>query len=395
MINKVFPWQERLWKQLMLAPEQLPHALLLMGPAGIGKQQFALALAARLLCEQAQVSTAAALACGQCNACQWLANGQHPDFRLVQPEAEDGEGASSEDGGGNSTASTNKSATGKRGGRKEPAIAEAATHHPLVLGEVSQGPIRIDQIRALNDFVYTASHRAGRRVVVVHPAEMMNPAAANALLKILEEPPAGVYFILVANAWRKLLPTIRSRCRQLSMGRPSSQEVQAWLALQGSARLATGGKAQGSGQGTAADLLPLAGGAPLLALRWSEQGRLDLLRRIIAPLESAPFDPVAMAASWAGLLKGEMALSLAQIVDTLQKWIYDLVQLRRVSKRAPHYHLAWQTSLNKLAPQADEVSLFAAYQELLRLQAVARHPLNSQLFLEDLAARYCRIFNKQ
>lgn len=389
MINMVLPWHEKYWRELWQLPQQLPHALLLMGPAGVGKQSFALALAARLLCERPPMAADTQQACGQCQACLWLASGQHPDFRLLQPEAEETEAARNEEAASPSAAA-NTPASGKRTGRKNGADAGAAAPARQLSGEVNQGPIRIDQVRALNDFVYTASHRAGRRVVVVHPAEMMNAAAANALLKILEEPPAGVHFILVANAWRKLLPTIRSRCRQLSFGRPSSQEAHAWLTTAAGGQ----GKPQAATQDMALDLLPLAGGAPLLAQRWAEQGRLTLLRRLIAPLETAPFDPLAMTATWQGLLKGETALSLAQIVDTLQKWVYDLLQLRLVAKRAPHYHLAWQAALDKLAAQANLEALLAVHQELLRLQAVAYHPLNSQLFLEDMAARYGRIFEK-
>ena len=72
--------------------------------------------------------------------------------------------------------------------------------------------IKVDQVRELADFLYVRSHRGGLRVALVHPAEDMNENAANALLKGLEEPPAGAMFILVSHRPAQLLPTIRSRC---------------------------------------------------------------------------------------------------------------------------------------------------------------------------------------
>ena len=80
--------------------------------------------------------------------------------------------------------------------------------------------IRVDQIRELSDFLYLGSHRGRRRVAIVHPAESMNVHAANALLKGLEEPPAGAMFLLVAHHPARLLATIRSRCVVAAVPRP-------------------------------------------------------------------------------------------------------------------------------------------------------------------------------
>jgi DNA polymerase-3 subunit delta' len=88
-------------------------------------------------------------------------------------------------------------------------------------------------VREVIEFAHLTAHRAGRRIIVVEPAENLNPAAANALLKILEEPPQDVLFLLVAQAAQRLLPTIRSRCRQFPLSAPSPAQALAWLQQQG------------------------------------------------------------------------------------------------------------------------------------------------------------------
>ena len=77
-----YPWLAPLWQRLRAQPERLPHALLLEGPRGIGKRDFALAFGQSLLCES---PTQDGHACGQCVACHWLAQDSHPDFRLLEP----------------------------------------------------------------------------------------------------------------------------------------------------------------------------------------------------------------------------------------------------------------------------------------------------------------------
>lgn len=355
----ILPWQLQVWRQLLAEPEHLPHAVLLAGPAGLGKLVFAHAMAARLLCEApVDEGGQVRLACGKCSSCSWFVAGNHPDFRMVQPEEADDTtgGEASEEG----VPSTVMATPGK------PKSAKG--------GAGSGGTIRIDQIRALADFVFVGSHRHGKRIVVLNPAEAMNPAAANALLKILEEPPPSVYFIMVSSSWRKLLPTIRSRCRMVVFGRPEPALASQWLSSEG---------VEG-----ADGLLRLTGGAPFQAREWATQGRLDLYRKAVDVLADKPVDPVAMAARWSALIKGDDAFDQVQLVEAVQKWVFDLVQLKLAG--GVRYHEAWRGRLAELAAAASSAALLACYGDLLRVRAVARHPLNAQLFLEDMAARYVR-----
>lgn len=236
--------------------------------------------------------------------------------------------------------------------------------------------IRIDQIRALEDFVYVGGHRNGARVVVIEPAEAMNVAAENSLLKILEEPPSSVYFILVSSKWRRLLPTILSRCWVLKLPRPSHEVASRWLA--------------GRGDRKARQILSLTGGAPLLALEESERGRAAALTAVLASLAEPGRDPLALAARWEAQLqtKGDTGLSMEAVVDLVQKWLFDLVQGRQVA--CTRYTTEVQAVGKVGGSSATAAGLIRCYNDLVKMRAVANHPLNPRLFLEDMAARYLR-----
>jgi DNA polymerase-3 subunit delta' len=185
---------------------QLPHALLLTGQRGIGKFELARSFAASLLCENL---TAAGEACGACLACGWLAQGNHPDLRLLQPNALIAEAA--------------ESGELDEAGKKKPSQQ-----------------ITIDQVRALDDFLHVGTHRHGARVVLLNPAEAMNRSTANALLKSLEEPIASTLFLLISSEPHRLLPTIRSRCQVMPVRHPVHGLAGQWLRDAGVARPKTG-----------------------------------------------------------------------------------------------------------------------------------------------------------
>jgi DNA polymerase-3 subunit delta' len=216
------PWNEPLLESFRGRLERLPHALLVHGARGIGKLALAERIAQLLLCE-----SPGAKPCGGCDGCRWFLAGTHPDFRRVEPEILMKEAPADE----------------------EAAPAEKRSKQPSLL-------IKIEQVRELADFLNLRSHRGGRRVTIVHPAEdMVLPNAANALLKGLEEPPAGAMFILVSHRPARLLPTIRSRCVSLAVPLPPAEVAAKWLADQGVKH--------------SERWLAYAGGAPLRAMQYA------------------------------------------------------------------------------------------------------------------------------
>lgn len=171
LINQVVGHEEQRYRLTAAAQNQsLPHAMVFSGPAGIGKQMLALALAQNLLCE----TPSSGVACGQCGACVRVEKNQSESLRLVAPQGLQ---------------------------------------------------IKIVQVREILDFLSLASG-GQKRVIIIDQADAMNAQASNALLKTLEEPPADVYFILTTTDVRLLMPTIRSRSQIISFNALSTSDLQ-------------------------------------------------------------------------------------------------------------------------------------------------------------------------
>ncbi len=315
--------------------ERLPHALLIHGRPGIGKMHLAEVLAQSLLCEN-RLGTG--LACGTCPACAWFAAGNHPDYRLVQPETL-------------STADEDASP----GEAEEEGKKKASKQ------------IKIEQIRVLSDFLNVGSHRNGKRVVLIHPAESMNPGSANALLKSLEEPSAGVIFLLVSHQPRRLLATVRSRCHALGLSLPPRELSLDWLKKQGSTA-------------TAAHLA-FAGDAPLEAALLQDE-EADARRRLFDLLAQ----PATSALSLADFCQ---RLQPALVADWMLKWTYDLVAMASSDK--VRYNIEHEKKLRQLAQAMPMPKLLRFYSELVSINAVSEHPLNARLYFDDLFFSYKQI----
>lgn len=337
----IYHWHKELWCRLTEQFGRLPHAMLLSGPAGSGKKDFAQCLSKRLLCETASGS---AEACGTCPSCNWFSTGNHPDFRLVEPVGDDPEEAGNE--------------TGLEQKKKSEQI-------------------RINQIRALDGFLGIGTHRQGARVIVIQPAEAMNQATANALLKMLEEPSHNTLFLLITNNRRRLLPTILSRCQTIFFSKPAPQQAMDWL--------------RESGIPHAEELLLHAGGMPLLAAE--ESSNWDLLNAFFRDLDELEFfGPVAIAGRWETWLKenknGESAIDKRTLVTWMQKWVFDLVAMKLCG--LTFFHIRRVQEVRHAATRASVTALISCYNELLQIKAIAQHPLNPRLYLEDMLTRYAR-----
>ena len=311
----------------------MPHALLVQGPSGIGKVEFARALAQGMLCETPR----AGLACEACSACHWFSQSNHPDYREIIPAiAEEGDEDSAEEG---SRADAKKS---------------------LV--------IKVDQIRAVADFISLSTHRAGFRVLLVRPAESMQAAAANALLKTLEEPPPATLIVLVADHPARLLATIRSRCRPLVLSMPPREEALAWLAAQG--------------VGNPAVALAVAGGAPLLALELADAAEEPLRKKVIAEL-SRPGGAHALA-----FATGFDRPQVERTLFWMQTWVHDLVRVKTAG--LARHHVDNAAALAAKAKRASLEGLLDLDRELVEAKRLAAHPLNARLLAEHLMMAYNR-----
>jgi DNA polymerase-3 subunit delta' len=226
--------------------------------------------------------------------------------------------------------------------------------------------IRIEQARELADFLAVGTHRGGLRVILVYPAEAMNVNTQNALLKNLEEPPPATVFLLVTTQPERLLATVRSRCLKFTLPFPPPDPVLRWL------------KEQGVSHPEAA--LAVAGGSPLAALRIAatEADRL----RFIEGLSNPGFDPIALADAL-------QRTPLWDLVGWLQRWSYDLL-LARVAGRI-RYHVDREGVILDASRRCEAADIAGYLRRLAAARALARHPLNAKLFVEDLLLGYQRL----
>ncbi len=340
-MSNLYPWQEETWRKVAGAAPG--HAIMLKGRKGLGKLDFALDLARYRLCES---PSAAGRACGTCASCCWFGQGSHPNFRMLEPE-------------------TQATASGEAG--EENRDGDAANDIDPARSKKKPGrQIKVDQIRSLEDFIHLSRHQNGWRIILIHPAETMNLAAANALLKNLEEPPAQVMFILVAHQARHLPATIRSRCRQVAMPAPAAASAAEWLRQQGVSQPETD--------------LALAGYAPLAALEFSHSGSREqhsaFIERISAP---GGADAIVFAEEFQ---KSDPAL----VINWLQKWCYDLMSF--CTAMTIRYHPDRREAVERAATGMDPRSLAGYLRTLAAARQLASHPLNPRLFLEELLISY-------
>ena len=310
------PWQQAPLDTALAAwrAGRLAHGLLLCGPEALGKRAVADALAARLVCEaDPDVPT-----CGECRGCRLRKAGTHPDLRIVTFEVNE---------------NTEKMRT----------------------------ELVVDQVRGLGRSMQMTAQRGGAQVVVIDPAEALNGAAANALLKTLEEPADNRFLILVSASPARLSATIRSRCQRLLFHIPEAAVALGWLAAQGHAPA----QAQGA--------LDAAQGHPGLADRWLREGQLALREATLrdwASVAQGRAAPLAVAQGW---LREDGALRLRFVADAA-------AALARASAGG-----ALPAGLTR---PVDVAKLGLWFDQLNRLRLQLRLPLKHELALAGLLGEW-------
>ncbi|WP_026180160.1 DNA polymerase III subunit delta' [Hahella ganghwensis] len=312
------PWFNDQWSSWLKQNRQdsFPNAILLTGPAGIGKLELARRLSCLLVCDRPDPEP-----CGECKSCRLLEAGSHPDLMSVLPE----EGSKS---------------------------------------------IKIDQVRALSEFVHSRPQVGRRLVAVVSPAEAMNVYSANAMLKTLEEPPTSVVIILVTGQASLLLPTIRSRCQIIKLAMPDTVLAGKWLADH-----------TGQGEEDTAQLLRSAGGQPLTGLHWYSENAADSQSQVLS--------------SWIDYLEGkEDAFSLAAqwskqdvewVLHWLAGWLRDAMVINSGAKDNDAYVRQSRQALEAVTLRLTPEAIWHLYQALIEAKksVIEQRNLNPQLMLEN------------
>ena len=321
----LLPWHSEIFSRLdqFRAQDRLGHAWLFSGLAGSGKLTLARFFAQTLLCEHQDDAPP----CGSCRGCLLFLGGNHPDWQLIQPE--------------------------KR-------------------------LITIDQIRAQLDFANQTSQRGGMKVLVIKPAEAMNLNAANALLKLLEEPPPQTLLILISHQPGLLLATLRSRCQHLRCPTPALPQAVAWL------------KAQGF-EGDSRKILQLANGAPLHALHLTESGVLAEHENISQCLRALALGRLAPLQAARQCEK----FSVSTCIENLMQAVLALLKMRQTGQSDPDPEL--QSLAELLNSKVSIMGMHSYYRSLLqaRKDCLAPNNANQMLILEDLLVGWSRLAESQ
>jgi DNA polymerase-3 subunit delta' len=306
------PWHAEHWSRLQSRRQRdaLPHALLVCGAAGLGKRAFVKRFIAGLLCEQPIDGDA----CGHCRRCLLLAAGSHPDLiELTFGLRKDG---------------------------------------------VQRSEIVVDQIRDLSVRLAMSSQFGGWQVAAIDPADAMNVAAGNALLKTLEEPAAQTMLILLADAPWRLPQTIRSRCQRIEFHLPDPAMALAWL--------------QDEGVQDAPAALAAAGGNPGLAQAWSQAGALD--RRLEVRKDLAA-----------------LAAGRGQTMDVVKRWLDNEPAQRLWFAAQAAADERKSRAAEKTGPLASALNAEALdrwYNAVNRTRESLRGPLRADLLLLELLAQW-------
>lgn len=293
----------------------MPHALLLHGPAGLGKKRFAHAAAEQRL----GLSNAAELSTGTADVVQG-----HPDFHVVTFEA--------------------KNAAGD-----------------------PKSTIGVDQIRSMSQQLDVTSHARGAKVALLFPADAMTLAAANSLLKTLEEPPGNSLILLVTTRPASLPATVRSRCQKLEFAVPPRQQAVDWLAAAGCS-------------GDVDRLLAFSGGAPLAALALANDGFSELDHRLESDLTgiiTTRLDPVAVAAKW-------FRLDSQLLLHWLDQQVAGMIRLALAGGHNGDRRDMVPEIFARLARALPPARLFDYLDQVRWLKVRIDGPINTQLAVETL-----------
>ena len=324
-LNSILPWHQPVWSLLQgyIHSKRIPHALMIYGNNGLGKNHLARQLSKALLCEQ---NINEGLACDNCRSCRLFSAQTHPDFFSV---------------------------------------------NPLEAGK----DISINQIRKLITDLSLKPQFEQYRTVIINPAEQMNRASANGLLKCLEEPPERTLILLISERPFLLPATIKSRCQKLHLTAPDPITAENWL------------QSQHFESQDRITLLNLAQGAPLLAMQFDEQGILALRKEYFSvwlDIARHKIMPISVAEQCSKQTD-------AELISWMTSWVIDLIKIRFDDKRATLFNPDLKQPLQELSQQLKLEQLFSYYDFLLKSRQRLTTQLNKQLIFEEVLIKWSNL----
>ncbi|MGO1247438.1 MAG: DNA polymerase III subunit delta' [Oceanisphaera sp.] len=321
----MYPWLTQTVAQLthLIAEQQLGHALLLKGIDGLGKRELGYHIANALLCQHTKDRandkvTDKSVPCGHCHSCQLVTAGSHPDLHLIRTD---------------------------------------------------QRSISVDTIRQLTQVLSDSAQLGHGKVAVIEQAEKMTEAAANALLKTLEEPAGQSSILLISSQPERLLPTIHSRCQPWLIPVPDPNLVLNWLTEQG---VATASAA------TNITALNVNQGSPLNTRDYLSEGIDKRRRELLQQCAQLRREPQLLNAVHSGLLAHSVHIVWLQLL------LQDALQLS-LGLSTAHLRLVDSEAVCRDMSQLGAAKLTRILDELMQwrrcLQPTVGRPVNAGLQL--------------
>lgn len=323
MLNEIYPWHESYWQQLVAYVEQARIPQALLINGVAGLGKQQLAF----YFSQYLIclDRQGKIACGQCASCKLFTAKTHPDFILLAPE--------------------------------EPGKA-----------------MGIDLIRRLISKLALKPQYSGYRVVLISPADQLNINSANAFLKCLEEPPERTVFLLLTEQMQQLPATIISRCQKLLLVPPEASSASLWMQEQGIT-------------GQQELLLNLAQGAPLQALAYAKENRLEMRQQCFDDWQAIVLRhacPVSLAEKW-------QKLPPSLLLRWLISWVEDIIKCHFIVKQRFLSNDDLEKYLHVLAKRLDLKLLYDFYDLLLKDTYRVKTQLNKQLLFEELLISWSQL----
>jgi DNA polymerase-3 subunit delta' len=313
----LYPWQHDDWQRIVASIlNKKLSTLLLHGGAYSGRSALVDEVISYLLCLKPQANHA----CHACASCTLLQNSTHPDYYLLAPQEVD--------------------------------------------GKTSQ--LKIEQIRTMIEFCYKSAHLAPGKVIVLPGADRLSGNVANALLKILEEPPTNCYFILLADNLNRVLPTLKSRALKLGLATPSLAQAQEFLPKSAYAEF----------------WFKYYSGEPLFTPALSDS-QLQLLETVLI---KPSIENIFSASKELDPKKVGMQV-LSQLI---LNWLSDLTLA--VNQLPLYYYPQLASAVSNLLPRLNLAKLYELIPDISLLHSYSEHPLNHKLQLENLLLRYQQLY---
>lgn len=334
-------WQQANWEGFARSFGTLHHAQIVTAPEGFGIREFCLAMSQYALCSQ--VAPGLETWCGECQSCRLFSAGSHPDFHVI----------------GNEWELVN--------GRSETIREYSRRYQDESASEKKTQPrkvIPIDHVRALIDSFVKRPHIAPRKVGLIVPADRLNINAANALLKLLEEPPPDSLLILLTSEPFRLPRTVLSRCVQITLAKPSHQQALDWLR-------------ERIGEHDIELALQLTEGAPFKARAMCETGMLQVRKEMLESLVGVCGRNQSLYQLSTRLHK----LDFEEVIKWMQSFVKDVIRWKTLGK-SPWWHTGSEHSL--MPEKMSDDQLFKIYDRLCAYRRIARGSLNEELALDNI-----------